>query len=292
MQTSKKSIVKSNLRLIIIIIVLALGILVYWFYKSYYSNPKQVFYGMISNNLNTQSYVVTSEQAEIGGDLTEQTLVNSGSKNIVISREITNIDSSNSSIETLSIGTPSTDYSSYQKIGVGKSSPVYRKIIGIWGVNSPSGINGQGGQLYKSSVLSPFLFASPSVSDTHKLVSFIKQNKVYTIKTSKRGSVNDRPVINYEIGVNLKQYSKLLDLYAGLIGYKNTNQSISYSSNQTANLDISVDILSRQLVGLSYLGSNSIQIYQSYGIKSPIKLPSKTVSLQSLKNTITALSKQ
>jgi hypothetical protein len=291
MQTSKKSLLTANLRSTIVLVVLIVGGLFYWLYRSYYSNPTSVFYGMVSNNLNTQNYVDISDQEQLGGNLLTETEVNAGSKNVVISRETTKVTGSNGyTIQTLSIGTPSTDYSSYQKIEVGKSSAAYNKLLNVWGVNSPNGINGQGGQLYKSSVFTPFLFSSPSTKDSTTLMNFIKKNKVYVIKTSKTTKSGDRQVINYEIGVNLKQYSSLLAIYSAMIGYKH-DITAAYSGNQVADLDISVDVLSRKLIGLSYVGSDSLQAYESYGINSSVKLPTKTIALQDLKNQISSLSK-
>ncbi|HEY5268214.1 MAG TPA: hypothetical protein VII94_03705, partial [Candidatus Saccharimonadales bacterium] len=116
MQISKKAVFNSNLRLVVIGFILILGILFYWFYKSYLTNPNIVFYGMISNNLNTKNYEVINDQVELGGNLIQETLVNSGIKNIVSSIETTNITSSKAVIQTLGVGTPSTDYSTYQKI--------------------------------------------------------------------------------------------------------------------------------------------------------------------------------
>src|SRR5665213_2671999 len=146
MQTSKKSVFTANLRLTIVLVVVIVGGLFYFLYRSYYSNPISVFYGMVSNDLNTQNYVVISDQAQIDGNLLTVTAVNAGPKNVVISRETTNITGSRGyTIQTLSIGNPSTDYSSYQKIDVGKSSAQYDKLLGVWGENSPNGVNGHGG---------------------------------------------------------------------------------------------------------------------------------------------------
>jgi hypothetical protein len=292
MQTSKKISLKSNLRLIIVCLVIIVGGLFYWIYKSYLTNPDNVFYGMILNNLNTSSYVVVDEEQNPQSSITQQTLVESGSKDITISRETNNVIGSQDTIQTLSIGTPTTDYSSYQKIEVGKTSRVYNPIIGKWGVSSPEGVSSPGGQLYKSMVLTPFLFSSPSPNNTAKLMNFIKQNKVYSIKSSKLTSVNGKQAINYQIDIKLQPYSKLLDLYSGIIGYKNQLPTAQYSGNQVAQLEVTVATVSRQLIGLSYIGSSSIQIYESYGIHDQIKIPSKTIPLQTLKNEITALSKQ
>ena len=289
MQTSKKTFIRSNLRLIAVFIVLILIGLCFWFYKAYYSNPNTVFFGMLSNNLNTKNYEVVSNQVSLTEDIITTTQVKTGFKNIVISTETTKITNSKYTIKTASIGTPSTDYSSYQQISFGKSSSKYMSLIGIWGENSPGGINGQGGQLYKSSIFSTFLFASPSISDTSKLLNFIKLHKVYAIKISKHSNLNGRPIINYQIAFNLGQYAKLLDLYSSLIGYKNKETSVSYSGNQSASLNISVDVLSRDLIGLSYVGSNSAQVYESYGINSNIKLPLKTISLQQLKKDVSSI---
>jgi hypothetical protein len=289
MQTSKKSVLTANLRLTIVLIVLIVSGLFYWFYRSYYSNPSRVFYGMVANDLNTQSYVDISDQEELSGNLLTETLVNSGAKNVVISRETTKVANSNDVIQTLSIGTPSTDYSSYQKIEVGNTSSKYNKLLNVWGINSPSGISGQSGELYKSTVFTAFLFTSPSIRDTNQLLNFIIQNHVYSIKSSKVAKSGERQVINYEVGVNLKQYSRLLSLYAGLIGYKSHDETAIYSGNQIADLNISVDILSRRLIGLSYVGSDSLQVFQSYGIDSPIKLPTKTIALQDLKDQISLI---
>jgi len=220
MQTSKKSVLASNLRLVIVLVVIIVGGLLYFLYRTVYSNPTSVFYGMVSNDLNTKNYVVISSEQELSGNLLVATQVNSGPKNVIMSQETTKLANSGDIIGTLSIGTPNTDYSSYQKIEVGKSSAKYTKLLNEWGQNSPSGVNGQGGQLYKSSVFTAFLFASPSVRDTNSLMNFIKQNKVYTIKSSKHTKSGDRQVINYQIGVNLKQYSKLLAMYSSIIGYR------------------------------------------------------------------------
>ncbi|HUY53327.1 MAG TPA: hypothetical protein VMV24_02005 [Candidatus Dormibacteraeota bacterium] len=291
MQIPKKSAIRNNLRLIVSSLIIILGILGYWFYKSYLLNPNVIFYGMIVNNLNTRNYTVTNYQQGLSGSLIDQTLVNTGASNIVTSLETTNISSSKTTITTLSVGIPSTDYLMYKKIDIGTSNVTYNRVLGVWGARSVNGVKGQGGQLYKSIMLAPFLFASPSVIQTNELISFIKHNHVYMIKSSKIGKLNGRPVMDYAVIVNLKQFARLWDLYLYKIGYRNQGKGIQYNGNSTANLEISVDILSRQLIALSYLGSNSIQIYGSYGINSFIKLPTKTIPLQELKDLTSSLSK-
>lgn len=290
MQSSKKISFNSYTRLIVICLVALVCILGYWIYRSYIINPQQVFNGMLLNNLNTNSYVVIDQSQGLQGSTIQQTVVDNGAQNIAMSRE-TNIIGSGNMIQTLSVGTPATDYSSYQKIEVGKTSSHYLPIIGKWGTNSPEGPKGQGGQLYKSMVLTPFLFSSPSTSDTTKLMNFIRNNKVYSVVSSKLLSLNGTQALNLKININLKQYSKLLNLYSGMIGYTNRFSNVQYNGTQVVQIEATVATLSRQLEGLTYIGSSSVQVYESYGLKYPIKIPSKSIPLQLLKNEISALSK-
>ena len=76
-----------------------------------------------------------------------------------------------------------------------------------------------------------------------------------------------------------------------MIGYKNQVQNLQYTGNQVAGVEISVDTLSRQLIGLSYIGSSSVQIYEDYGVNSLVQLPEKTIPLQQLKDQLISLSK-
>jgi hypothetical protein len=280
----------NNRRTLIVVIVIIIGLAGAWLNHSVISNPNVVFWGMIGNNLDTSNYVSINYQVQLSGSIIQRTQASYGASNKIASIELVN-SGTNDHIETLSLGTPTTDYSSYVAIKTNQKGILgkplnYSKIIDVWGKNSPT----TGGQLFTATTLSPFLFASPSQRETNTLVSFIKINKVYTIKKSTKTTYHGRPAISYTILINIKQYSKLLNLYAHAVGIKSVGQEYSYSTNDSVQVNILVDNLSRDLISLSYPGTSSLLTYGSYGIRSNITLPNKSISLNTLKQEIINIS--
>ncbi|HUC95352.1 MAG TPA: hypothetical protein VMR76_00145 [Candidatus Saccharimonadia bacterium] len=279
-------------RLIATILLILFILFGYHLYESNYGNPKTVFYGMLLNNLSTSSFGETVVSPQPNGYTAQYSQINTGSQNIVMSKEVQDevVSAKPNRIVTLSIGTPSTDYSSYLSVQTSqKISSSYKKIIGIWGRNSPNGMSGQGGQLFQASLLNPFLFASGSTRLTNRLMDFIRVNKVYTILLQKRATYKSRPVISYKLGINLKQFSKLLNMYSEGIGYKNSATTTNYSNNASTEVNAMVDVLSKDLISINFVGSSVTQWYSSYGIRQSINIPSHWIPLQQLKNKIITL---
>ena len=78
-------------------------------------------------------------------------------------------------------------------------------------------------------------------------------------------------------------------MYSEGIGYKNSATTTNYSNNASTEVNAMVDVLSKDLISINFVGSSVTQLYSSYCKRQSINNPSHWIPLQQLKNKIITL---
>lgn len=264
----------------------------FFWYKVIFTDPERVYWGMITNNLST--YSVTKAVSQSGESTTNNQLSQlafTPSPTVRDVKEITNQNSGvSSTVKIESIGTPTDTYQHYVLIDQppqqGKKKTDFSKVYSLWLKNS--GGQQSDSQLFYSSIYSAVLFGNLQVTQRDSLVKVLQSAYKTDFKAIKKESSDGRKTYTYTTTINLRNYAKAVNLYSKSLGLPNTSQikEDSYKPNDEVKVKLTVDILSRQLRSLKYESSNSVENYITYGIKANYKIPSKTVSYETLQKTV------
>ncbi|HUD07155.1 MAG TPA: hypothetical protein VMR34_04660 [Candidatus Saccharimonadales bacterium] len=275
--------------LVLIVILMIVGVCLFW--VKIYDNPTKVFYGMLERSLSTSSF--SKEIVQPSSSQTKQYVtVETGSSNDAES--VISVDlGPNSIVKTESIGTPTTDYARYtevktpQKNSKGQTAN-FSSVIGVWGKSSPAGDQVTDGQLFNESILTVVPMANLSIAQRQSLMHFITANDVYQIVGKpKKISTSGRPQITYNVNVNTRQFIEMIKQFGEDIGL-NQLSSInagSFSAN-VSEFHVTVDVISRQLVSDTQVGTSRRETFSGYGTQIPISLPTKSIPITQLESQL------
>jgi hypothetical protein len=297
--TPKRSSKKNYLTTNVAIVAVVVAIIIAWLLLHFvYENPNTVFYSMLNNALSTSSFskkVVSYRSNAVDyQSVTAQT----GANNIVASKEIqATIGNRASEVSIYSVGTPWADYSKYLSITTtqrDKNGTLlnYKPVINIWTKNTPGPKNSPQGKIFSDVLLGSVVpIGQISVEQRNSLMNYIKQNKVYNIvgKTTKR-SVNGSTQYTYSVSIDLPSFVVMMGKFGDDLGLKVPPVKSSSYVGEIEAVKITVDALTRQLVGINYVGSNNVESFSSFGAKYNISVPTKTISLQDLGTKLSTVS--
>lgn len=278
----------SIFRLVWLAISAAVIVGVWAFGHFVYDNPTNVFYGMISNALTTTGYIEKLGSANLSYKSTKYVLVQTGANNITESIDIlTGINANHYNIKTESIGTPVYDYQRFVRIQntASQRSINYRPLLNLWGLN-PSDPNVTNGQLFNETLLGIIPIGQVSSSERSALMNQIKVTGVYQIEKIAKTHVNGRLAYVYTIKLNSLAYLLMLKQFGldlGLNQLKNINPN-NLGQNNIPPLNLTIDVLSRQLIAIGLPNEVPIETFSSFGINQHITTPKNAISISSLEN--------
>ena len=267
-----------------------------WFQKVY-TNPHRVFDGMLANNLST--FGVTKHSLNVqGGQKVDQYTqlsfaVPAASHNFVHLTQGTGTESTD--VQTETIGTVDTDYSRYIKIQTSQKSKDgkqldFSKVQGIWGkTDAPVPGSPSSAQYYRQAALGMLPFGNLDKSSRDEMLHKLNDSKVYTVDYSKAKSdtVNGKRVWQYSVKLDIAAYIGVLKAEGKKLGLGSLDDfnPDQYKGQPPVELTISVDKISRQLVQV-LSGAGQKDDYQSFGLSSPVQLPSKTIPIAELQQQL------
>jgi len=305
MAAKKQSLSKFNLNMLeskehwlrwaLIAALVAITGFVIWF-NQYYSDPQNVFWGMITNSLSTPGVTKEASQksatTQINGStrlwFNPQPMV----KNI---RNFTDTSAGAPTRVTLeSIANSTAVYQHYSFIDqpgvLGKAKPDYSTLYGLWLKNG--GEPSVNGQVFNNGLLGIILFGNLAPPQRIKLVNFLKTHHVYIndFKAVTKNK-NAKHEYTYNVKVNLKNLALATQLYAKLLGLPVSSQvdPNNFPASVQQQVAMSVNSLNRQLTKFSYPNGASPETFVSFGQNNPIVLPSETVSVQTFQNALNAV---
>lgn len=253
-------------------------------------SPKNVFNGMISNNLSVSGYTRQVSSTQNGMNSQEIGQIQTGGLNTV--QTITKLDRDGEKVETQSIGVDGAEYVRYnqisttQKTAAGKEFD-FSKVKGVWSKNESAGMSSSFQQLLLGIV--PMGNTSPEVRA--KIKKFMSEHPVYVTdyKSVKKESKDGRKYYTYEVQIMPQTYIEVLKMYAPSVGLGNQVKDLDpkdYAEAEATNITLTVDALSRDLVSIKYPDSDRVEKFSGYGINKTIKTPTKHISGQELQQRI------
>lgn len=288
--------------LIIIVISVAILILSVWFWwSSVYLSSNNVFWGMIENNLVTNS-VTRHIVQDLNGQKVDQFIrLQFGSVNASQSRVVLEQSDSNGKniVKSETIGTPKNDFSRYiginttQKNSAGKPLDT-KSIIGIWGKSADPKVGQEPAvQYFRQSILAIVPYGMFSQSQRDKLISQMQSKNVYDISSGsvKSQNQNGRAVFVYQIKLNPSAYVQLMQTYTSVLGLGDIGlDPSSYANSPPLKLELTVDKISRQVTKIDYPDSGQTESIVDQNIFQPITIPVQTIPIDDLQKRLQSLS--
>ncbi len=257
-----------------------------------YTTPQNVFERMLSTSLSTpsvaKSTVEYSDQQTL--DQTTQLSVNPHPS----VRTKTTAAQAGSAITTESIAFPDREYFRYTSITTPEqdepsATKQYQDALNIWGFSSENGLS-EGAQLFDQTLLGVVPIGRLNPADKQALLAQIQNESVYTIdySTVTKETIDGRSVYTYKVGLKPRAYVNMLKSFASFIG---TNELADvnvndYPESPTLNVDISVDIMSGQLVGVTYPDSQRTERFSAHGAYNRVDEPTQYIPLAELQSKL------
>jgi len=297
-ETLKKVIKRTTNTQRIALIVVILLMLSGWIWCHYvYMSPKQVFWGMIDNNLATESVTRHVVQEE-GGQTLDQTMqlqfgASNSAHNLINVKQAG--DTGENEVKSETIGTPKNDFSRYVSIKTGQKTtdgkPIdTSSITNVWAKTDDSK-DGQpsSAQYFQQSVLGIVPYANLSYQQRQELIKLMKDKKAYDFsseqtKTEKR---NGQAVYVYTVSINPKPYIEMLQKFSKFMGLGGEGLDPSqYEGAPPLKVEMTVGKASRQLLKIKYVDGGQEETYSSQGLEQAGSLPNKTIPLSELQDRI------
>lgn len=271
------------------LVILLVAVSAWW--QQVYTSPRRVFWGMISNNLSTQSVTrsttsgsteapaLKQEQISFVPQMASRTLVTVAQKG-----------ANNTKVVSESVGTTINDYSRYLTIDTdqkgAKGAPLnYTPLLGVWGKSSPGAA-----QNFQQASLGLLPFANLSGSDSRSIIEMLENNKVYDADFAKASSkqISGRRAMTIPVKINTAAYVDVLKKLAKLSGISDTKnlRAEDYKDAVPIQLTLTIDTISRQLIEVSYTDSGQVEKYSNYGLSTPVVIPEKSIAIDELQQRL------
>lgn len=194
-------------------------------------------------------------------------------------------------ITTDTIGTKGADYVKYSAVDGAENLPGaenFQKLLGIWAKKQSSQQEGQQASFLSESLFSIVPIGNLDPSSREQLLELIDNKKLYNYKSVERKVENYRPVYKYTLEIKPADLIEVLAKYAHLTGATDPAQfnPEAYANAPNVTIEATVDIASRQIIKIQYGDANRTEVYSSYNLYRPIKLPENTISIDELQNKL------
>jgi F0F1-type ATP synthase assembly protein I len=277
----------------VIILAVLVGVAITW-YNNVYANSERVFWGMIDNNLKTNSVTEEIKQTsatDSSDELTQMSFTPNPSVRYIKKITASNAQGS-AQISVESIGTPKDTYQHYVSITQpGKPSSTFKDIYPLWLKNSGSPQSDT--TLFNQKILnSANLFGNMPSAERAKTINYLHNAYHTNFDAVEKQKVDGRKVFIYKTKINLKDYIKAVHFYAESLGLPNADKlkPENYKKTDQFSVTYSVDVMSRQLKKVVYTNTSTQAQYSGYGIQANFHPPAHTVSYQKLQDTVKSAS--
>jgi hypothetical protein len=263
-----------------------------------YQNPSLTFWGMMSNSLKTSA--VTRQISQSGQDLSlkQVMIMQYGATNAVL--EKTTLKQGSTTIVTEQLGLPDKEFIRYTTIASDQKSPQgkpadFSKVINKWAKTTYSASDSQQPPLFAQSSLgiaggNLIPIVNLSQRDHDSLMRLMNEGQVFNLNLDKlqRQTVAGRPVYKYNVDIQAVGYAALQKTLARMLGSNMLDKvdPKSYQDQPAVNVELSVDVWSRQLRQVVIKDQGRTETYDSYGIGRKVKQPSVSLSGQQLQELV------
>ncbi len=289
---------KLNRSLILVIagvtILLISGAWLWW--NKVYANPHNVFWGMVNNNFATHSVTRHITQGQSNNGLDQWLQLNLNGQNAVYAKTTVQqtTEQGENSVTTESVGLKNADYVRYQDIQTNQKTAEGKdldlsQIVGVWSGQEISD-NQQTGKFLKESLLGTFPMANLQPAERKTLVKFLMDKGVYDTDFSKALLTKEqgRKAYLYKVKLNPQLYAEALREYARVVGLGDLTEldPANYQQASALQLEITVDVTSRQLIKVNLVDSGRQEYYSGYGINYAISAPKDVVPVEELEKRL------
>lgn len=283
------------------IAVFALGIWLWW--DRVYTSPQQVFKGMLGNSLSMSSVTRRVQQDNVfQGRQDEIAQLVFGPQNAVHVKSMvvqSDTNGEENRVVTESIGTLNDDFARYLSIKTSQKGESgkdldFSKIQNVW-AKSDQPQSGQftNARYFRQSLQGIVLFGNLPPAERAKLVERIMREEIYKTDFNKAELKfeNGRQRYIYEVVIQPDKYVGLLNAYneaVGLGGESNVDPE-AYKNTPPVSLKLTVDVLSRQLVQITYANDEQTgrrETYSGHNGRYPVELPGQTISFSELQKRV------
>lgn len=269
-----------------------------WWTKVY-EDPYNVYWGMLANSMATSSVTKQITQKTSTTNLQQYITLRFGTDTLAYGR--TTLTNATGTVKTESVGTLKHDYVRYTDITAKQKKDSAQasaaKVLGKWAA-APVTNNGD------TTKAAPFLLQSmlgltggnlvpmaniPAAARA-KLVKQLHSSAVFDTDFSKvqRTKQNGRPVYIYDVSVEPVGYVGFEKAFAAALGIKlldNVDPN-NYQGQSAAKVQLSVDVRSHQLAGITYPGAQHKETFTSYGVPVQTQEPKASISTKELQTLI------
>ena len=269
-------------------------------WRSIYSDPERVFKAMLDNSLRLTSVSKEVNQTGNGQEVRQFVDLEFGPEHRVLSRTLlTQLGDTPTTVETESIGTPTTDYVRYIDIDTEQTKPSgepldFSGVLGIWGssdVDQPDATTN--GELYNESILGIVPFGVFDQAQRRELLKLIEDENIYEVDYSavSKEIQDGRPRYIYSLTVDAEAYIKLLKRFGELHGLNHLSEldPAAYAGQERLPFVITADVWSRQLERIEYSAGDRIETFGSHNAVRGIELPAQVVSVDEIQSRLQAL---
>lgn len=272
-----------------LVLIALLLVFIFW-YKQVYSQPDNVFWGAIGNNLRTPS--VTKKTVQTNSQTTVTTLTKLSFSPTVQVHSIKKLEdkgAGGAKVTVEAIGNKDADYQRYINIDRtlqnGKKldySPIYDLWLKSTDIQNPP-------KLINTSLFGSLLFANLPPDQFNKLNPQLR--KVYEPHFYKVANINGRKAYIYQVNINMRNYALAVQDYIKLLGITaSAAKPDSYPKDASVAVELSIDAASRQVLQTKYTKlSTPSEEYKGYGVTTRAEAPTNIASIQKFQQVIQSI---
>lgn len=287
--------------ILVTVAALVLAVFSFWAWWHYVrSNPERTFYAAVSNSMRTTSVSKRVVQETPGSKLEQDLEVVSSPGHVVRADTVISQDGeTKTAVRTESISTPREDYVRYNDITTDQKSQSSGKVLdfselaGVWGKTEQPDKTKTTGELYGETTLGVVPIGNVPANKRVEIMDFVRAHEVYKFDASKteRKLVEGRPTYVYKVQVSTEAWVGMLKRFGRAMGLTQLEDvdPANYRQSQPIEVNMTVDVWSRQFKTLAYPGGGRTESLGGYGLRHDVNLPEKTVPVEELQRKLRAI---
>lgn len=285
-----------SILLIFIASLALLGSSGYYWYKNVYSDPDRILSDMLEKSLQTSSIYRTIEQTA-GINKSEEEIYLAFSPETIV-KSMTTIEEVNQLGKTTAIiekiGQDDSDYVRYTDIKVTGNNQQQRNfdnVLGVWAKRSGEGLGGQAASFLNDALFTAVPFGNLDPNQRAEVIDEVKRVNLYQYREAKIENTDGRPVITYTMDLDPQSLVQVLAKYVEVTGATSGTalDPAAYEGAQDVRIRLAVDVLSRHVKRIEFLGTERREIYQGYNALQVIEAPSETIDVTELQSRLQAV---
>ncbi|HEX5455749.1 MAG TPA: hypothetical protein VFW77_00085 [Candidatus Saccharimonadales bacterium] len=279
--------------LIVLACIILLGVSSWLWWSKIVMNPGRALDDAIANSLHTRS--VTKHVTQVGttGSVDQVSYLSffPGSIGAQTDTVLTQgIGSNSASVNTETIGTTDRDFVRYTDVkGADNLSGAQRlkTLLGVWAERNQDIAKGQRVSFLNESMFGIVPFGYFNDAEKSQLIGLINQKGIYKYTSATRSIENRRPVYIYTLALNPADLVDVMHEYVRLSGAGDPSQfdSTQYKGLGVLHIQLTVDILSRQIIEVQY-PTGRVENYSGYNLYKQINLPADTIPIEELQKRL------